>query len=107
MYLLDMIHEDLNRVHFPPPTVMAREYSEEYDQNELEKLAAVSWGDYLLRSKSIIVDLMQGQSKNSLICGDCGFQSFKFEPLMYLSVPIPNQDCCSLMECIQEYLKEE
>jgi len=70
-------------------------------------LAAISWGDYLKSSKSIIVDLMQGQSKNSLTCKNCKYQSFKFEPLMYLSLPIPERDEVSLMDCLNEYLKEE
>ena len=56
-----MIHEDLNRVDFPPPITPVREYtSNTENQVELEILASVSWGDYLKRSKSIIVDLMQG-----------------------------------------------
>ncbi|CAD8149615.1 unnamed protein product [Paramecium octaurelia] len=107
MYLLDMIHEDLNRVTFPIKSVQLREYSGDCNQRELEKQAAETWGDYLQRSKSIIVDLMQGQFKNSLKCLSCDNYTYKFEPLMYLSVPIPESEECQLIECIKEYVKEE
>jgi ubiquitin C-terminal hydrolase len=61
MFLLDSLHEDLNRVPYPPPSVPTREYCYEKDNEmELELLASISWSDYLERSKSIIVDLMQG-----------------------------------------------
>lgn len=59
MYLLDMIHEDLNRVAYPPPVTPVREYtSRQVEELHLERLASLSWKDYLCRSKSIIVDLM-------------------------------------------------
>ena len=61
MYLLDSLHEDLNRVPYPPPVLPIREYHKnEDDELELELLASISWKDYLERNKSIIVDLMQG-----------------------------------------------
>ncbi|KAM3127153.1 hypothetical protein pb186bvf_020747 [Paramecium bursaria] len=107
MYLLDKIHEDLNRVKYPPPEIDIKEYECVQDVVELEKIAAQSWGEYLMRGKSVIIDLMQGQIKNSLYCNECKFEQFRFEPLMYLSLPIPDRQNVKLIDCIREYLKDE
>ena len=32
---------------------------------------------------------MQGLYKSTLVCPDCGFRSVKFDPFMYLSLPLP------------------
>lgn len=62
-----------------------------------------------MRNRSVIVDLFQGQQKSSLKCLKCGLQSHRFEPFMYLSVPL--QDCQEpkqfLEDCIREYCSEE
>ena len=48
MYILDMLHEDMNRVPYPPPYTPIREYcSKNEDEQELEILASMSWKDYL------------------------------------------------------------
>lgn len=54
-YLLDGIHEDLNRVK-KKPTVTSLESD---GKNDLE-VGIKSWENYLKRNKSIIVDLMVG-----------------------------------------------
>ena len=76
-FLLDGLHEDLNRVHKKP-------YVEIPDANGRpdELVAAESWKIYLMRNKSIIVDLFQGQLKSTLCCKKCGFESVKFDPFM-------------------------
>jgi ubiquitin C-terminal hydrolase len=53
-FLLDILHEDLNRVTQKPRT----EDKEEVHK-ELEVQAAASWKNYLLRNKSVIVDVFQ------------------------------------------------
>ena len=53
-----------------------------------EKVAAASWRNYLLRNKSVIVDLYQGQLKSTLTCLHCRTTSIKFEPFMFLSLPV-------------------
>ncbi len=49
-----------------------------------------AWYNYLLRDKSVIVDIFQGQLRNTLRCTKCLHCSIKFEPFMYLSIPIQN-----------------
>ncbi|GBG27778.1 Ubiquitin carboxyl-terminal hydrolase, putative [Hondaea fermentalgiana] len=82
-YLLDGLHEDLNRVSKKP-------YNEIPDANGRpdEVVAAEQWKLHLLRNRSIIVDIMQGQLKSTLTCQTCGFVSVKFDPFMYLSLPV-------------------
>lgn len=76
MYILDMIDEDLNRVTYPAPHTATREYNSKLGgEHEQEVLASLSWRDHLMRSKSIIVDLMQGQVRNSIKCTVCGYES--------------------------------
>ena len=83
-FLLDGLHEDLNRVKKKP-------YIEDLDSDdnidEME-LADRSWCNYLLRNRSIIVDLAQGQLKSKLKCLTCGHTSIKFDPYMHLSLPV-------------------
>lgn len=67
-FLLDGLHEDLNRVINKP-------YVESIDYNgEPEEVYAFeSWKRYLMRNRSIIVDLFMGQYKSKVVCPDCKF----------------------------------
>ncbi|PAV83508.1 hypothetical protein WR25_15949 isoform A [Diploscapter pachys] len=87
-FLLDGLHEDLNRVKVKP-------YSEE-DENidklsEIEK-AEQAWASYKARNDSIVVDKVHGQLKSTLICPVCSKVSIKFDPFCYLSVPLPPKE---------------
>jgi ubiquitin C-terminal hydrolase len=82
-FLLDAVHEDLNRV-LDKPYVPDRDLGGLPD----EIAAAVAWQGYLRRNKSIIVDIFQGQLRSTLCCGTCGHTSTKFDPFMYLSLPL-------------------
>ena len=68
-FLLDGLHEDLNRVIKKP-------YVENPDwegggERELLALANKTWEGYMSRNDSVIVDLFQGQYKSTLICPEC------------------------------------
>lgn len=83
-YLLDGIHEDLNRVK-DKPYVEVKDHDNRPDQ----EFAAESWENHLKRNRSIIVDLMHGQYKSKLVCPDCNKVSITFDPFSSLSLPIP------------------
>ncbi|KAJ7763535.1 hypothetical protein DFH07DRAFT_882362 [Mycena maculata] len=88
-FLLDGLHEDLNRVHKKP-------YVEKPDwegggDRELVELAQKSWDGYMLRNDSVIVDLFQGQYQSTLVCPECHKVSITFDPFMYLTLPLPVQ----------------
>lgn len=82
--LLDKVHEDLNRVK-GKPYIEQREAGDTPD----EIASKEAWDDHLARNDSMIVDLFHGQLKSTITCPDCDRTSIKFDPLMYLTVPIP------------------
>ena len=82
-FLLDGLHEDLNRVVNKPYVEM-----KEIEKPDTEA-AQESWDRHLMRNKSIIVDTFQGQYKSTLVCPQCDKISITFDPFMYLSLPLP------------------
>ncbi len=83
-FLLDGLHEDLNRVKKKP----YRERPETQDQGE-QNFAQDLWIYHLERNNSVIVDWFQGQLKSTLVCPKCNKTSVTFDPVMYLSLPLP------------------
>jgi ubiquitin carboxyl-terminal hydrolase 4/11/15 len=70
-FLLDGLHEDLNRV-LKKPYVEKPEWPEEGGGREVEaRLARETWEGYMKRNDSIIVDLFQGMYKSTLVCPKC------------------------------------
>lgn len=73
-FLLDGLHEDLNRV-LKKPYVEKPDWPDNVTPAthdlELAKLAKQSWDGYKLRNDSVIVDLFQGQYQSTLVCPEC------------------------------------
>jgi len=85
-YLIDIMHEDLNRVRNKPYT----EGIESDGQPDAE-IACKSWENHLKRNQSVIVDLFHGQYKSTITCPTCHKVSITFDPFNVLSVPIPSK----------------
>jgi len=85
-FLLDGLHEDLNRIKVKPYIE-----NKESDGREDNLVANETWDMYKRRNNSIIVDLLQGQYKSKLICPSCNRTSITFDPFMYLTVPLPTE----------------
>ncbi|XP_075159626.1 ubiquitin specific protease 32 isoform X2 [Haematobia irritans] len=83
-WLLDALHEDLNRV-------MEKSYTELKDSNgRPDKIvAAEAWAQHNARNQSIIIDLFYGQLKSKVSCMCCGRESVRFDPFSLLSLPLP------------------
>lgn len=100
-YLLDGIHEDLNRINTKP-------YIEDRDcdgsSDEIDAIEA--WKNYLRRDKSLIVDIFQGQMRSTLTCLTCRHTNTRFEPFMYLSLPM-SAACRTISDCLELYLAQE
>lgn len=107
-FCLDGLHEDLNLV------TTRGLYTEEMEKEDARKCegkseefaAALSWMRYLERGKSFLVDLFQGQLRSSLACTLCDKNAARFEPFLYLSVPV-EKGMVSVTDAIEKYLKEE
>ncbi|KAE8725341.1 Ubiquitin carboxyl-terminal hydrolase 9 [Hibiscus syriacus] len=84
-FLLDGLHEDLNRVKQKPYIEM-----KDADNHPDEEVAAESWKNHKARNDSVIVDVCQGQYKSTLVCPVCSKISITFDPFMYLSLPLPS-----------------
>ncbi|KAL9545381.1 hypothetical protein MBANPS3_007173 [Mucor bainieri] len=66
-FLLDGLHEDLNRV-LEKPYIEIPDFD---DHIKNEEIADKFWSYHKSRNDSIIVDLFQGQYKSRLVCGEC------------------------------------
>ncbi|OMO52128.1 putative Ubiquitin carboxyl-terminal hydrolase [Corchorus capsularis] len=84
-FLLDGLHEDLNRVKSKPYVEV-----KDGDDRKDEEVADEYWQNHLARNDSIIVDVCQGQFKSTLVCPECKKVSITFDPFMYLSLPLPS-----------------
>ncbi|KAK2185909.1 hypothetical protein NP493_217g02044 [Ridgeia piscesae] len=90
-FLLDGLHEDLNRVHDKPYVEL-----KDSDGRSDHIVAEEAWENHLLRNRSIIVDLFHGQLKSCVRCKQCGHTSVRFDPFTYLSLPLPMESCIHL-----------
>ena len=86
-FLLDGLHEDLNRVVDKPCT----ETIEAADMDATEA-SLKAWQQHKSRNDSAIVDLYHGQYRSTVKCDDptCGKVSVTFDPYLCLSLPIGN-----------------
>ncbi|XP_061187744.1 ubiquitin carboxyl-terminal hydrolase 15-like isoform X2 [Saccostrea echinata] len=83
-FLLDGLHEDLNRIKKKP-------YIEcqDTDSRSDEEAAIESWNNYKKRNDSVIVDTFHGLLKSTVHCPECSKISVTFDPFCYLSLPMP------------------
>jgi ubiquitin C-terminal hydrolase len=83
-FLVDLLHEDCNRVKKKPFIEMSEE-----EGRPDTVVAKEYWDAYIARNKSIIVDLMMGQLKSTVTCITCGWVTVAFDPMSSIQVPIP------------------
>jgi len=85
--LLDLIHEDLNRVTSKPYVEMSE------NMNRPDAVIAKEfWDGFKARNGSIIVDLMYGQLKSTVTCLTCGRISNAFDPYLSVCLPIVKEE---------------
>lgn len=85
-FLLDGLHEDTNKISKKPYVETVEGDGTRPD----DEIAQEAWKAHLKRNKSLIVDLFQGQLKSTVTCSVCHHKSVKFDPFMFLSLPLPN-----------------
>ncbi|KAI8321865.1 hypothetical protein GQ54DRAFT_297726 [Martensiomyces pterosporus] len=90
-FLLDSLHESLNRVHPRPPPDRDLTPSEEADFERLPDLeqSSLEWSKYIRRNWSIMTSIFQGQAQSRLTCLTCKHMSTTYATFTELSIPIP------------------
>ncbi|CAK1546558.1 unnamed protein product [Leptosia nina] len=103
-YLLEGLHEDVNRVTVKPKPIL----TEIEDSLSDSAKAAESWNRYLRMEDSRVGDIFVGQLKSTLRCTHCKHDSVTFDPFWDLSLPIPSRTGnLKLQQCLQHFVKEE
>jgi ubiquitin carboxyl-terminal hydrolase 4/11/15 len=89
-FLLDGMHEDLNRIMKKPYTEKPDSTDEMVGNPELiAKLADTHWNIYKSRNDSAVADLFGGLYQSTLVCPKCQKVSITFDPFMDLTLPLP------------------
>ena len=103
-FVLDSLHEDLNRVKTKPYSELKEKY-----ENETEEEASLRWWkNHIDRENSIIVDLFHGQYKSVVKCPECERVSTIYDPFMNLGLPIPSAQSKMRIKYLDEnYEKNE
>ena len=83
-FLLDGLHEDLNRVKQKPYVEMS-----DGDGKPDSVVAMEAWTNYKKRNDSVILDIFHGLLKSTVVCPECPKVSVTFDPTCYLSLPLP------------------
>ncbi|AMD19586.1 HCL565Wp [Eremothecium sinecaudum] len=90
-FLLDGLHEDLNRIKEKPyvekPELNTEDNIAKFEA--IKKLADETWAKHKLRNKSVILDLFVGLYKSTLVCPECEKVSITFDPYNELTLPLP------------------
>ncbi|KAL4264076.1 Ubiquitin-specific protease doa4 [Pleurotus pulmonarius] len=107
-FLLDIIHEDLNRVITKPVWKTTPE-----EEAELEKLppqiaSEREWKAWKMRNDSLIVDYFQGQLRNRLECMTCHQTSTTYNVFSMLQLPVPSRSGkIHLQKCLDAFFNHE
>ncbi|EUC59103.1 ubiquitin carboxyl-terminal hydrolase, partial [Rhizoctonia solani AG-3 Rhs1AP] len=111
LFLLDGLHEDLNRIIVKPQfEELTLEREAELERMPKQLAGAHEWARYKRRNDSIVVDYFQGQFCNQMQCLTCGQTSTTYNAFLNLSVPIPAAKGVTrlpLDECIKALVGRE
>jgi ubiquitin carboxyl-terminal hydrolase 4/11/15 len=89
-WLLDALHEDLNRIHDKPYAEKPELKDDDIGNTQaIIELANTCWEQYKSRNDSAIVDLFTGLYQSTLICPTCSKTSITFDPYNDLTLPLP------------------
>ena len=82
-FLLDGLHEDLNRVRVKPMTEPV-----EGNGRPDHEVAAEALNRHKLRNLSFVQELFLGQYKSTLVCPKTGYTSVTFDPFTSITLPL-------------------
>ena len=103
-YLLEGLHEDLNRIHVKPAY---EEIKDDPGMDETHK-CEVWWDNYEQRNDSSIKDIFCGQLRSFVTCRTCGHRSSAYDPFWDLSLPLPRKKSkCGIRDCLKDFAGDE
>lgn len=104
VYLLDGLHEGLNRVKRRPTYVELNLDTTLTD----DQIANEYWHHYERGNDSFVKDLLAGQIKSKVRCAKCHTMSTSFDVFWDLSLPLPVQDkSISVMDLLDRFCAPE
>ncbi|TFK39717.1 hypothetical protein BDQ12DRAFT_681082 [Crucibulum laeve] len=108
-FLIDGLHEDLNRVIAKPTWAPTPEQEAELERLPPQIASDREWRAWRMRNDSIIVDYFQGQFRNRLECLTCHQTSTTYNVFSILQLPIShsNSSKVHIKECLDMLLDEE
>ncbi|KAJ7656258.1 ubiquitin carboxyl-terminal hydrolase 4 [Mycena polygramma] len=108
-FLLDGIHEDLNRLLVQPTFTRTPEQEAELERLGPQIASEQEWRLWKTRNDSIIVDFFQGQFRNRLQCLTCHTTSTTYNVFSILQLPIPHgrSSKMPLQSCIDAFFNTE
>ncbi|TBU40571.1 hypothetical protein BD309DRAFT_846709, partial [Dichomitus squalens] len=109
-FLLDGLHEDLNRILQKWNIELMPEWEAELEKLPTQIAGKQEWQIYSMRNDSLIINYFQGQYWNHMECLMCHKQtSTTYNTFMYLTMPIPTGQASkvTLPQCIDVFIKEE
>lgn len=103
-FLLDGLHEDLNRVRQKPKWYELEDIDGESDEQKAERY----WQYNIERNSSPVGDLFAGQLMSELVCGQCQRRSTCFDPCWDVSVQLDARaSACRLETCLDAFVAPE
>jgi ubiquitin C-terminal hydrolase len=115
-FLLDGLHEDLNRCapHAHGLATPLRAIPDDTSALTDEALAGYQWDNFTQRASSLLTDLFCGQLRSTVRCSRCGRASACFDPFQDISLPLPvvagsdaAQQSVTLQSCLAAFCDEE
>jgi ubiquitin carboxyl-terminal hydrolase 4/11 len=88
-FLLDGLHEDLNKVHEKIYVERNEMPGTPPSQAYFERLGREAWEAHKLRNDSVIVDKFQGLYKSSTVCSRCKAVTLTFDAFADIRLPLP------------------
>ena len=108
--LLDLVHEDINKVSVKPYIELPT-----YDHFEPQQSAEM-WNYHLCRQQSQIIDWFYGQNITFIKCCNCGEvgvrtgihlqQRVKYEPFSLLTLPLPPERVSVCVNVLKSFFSE-
>ncbi|KAH7119610.1 hypothetical protein B0J11DRAFT_551769 [Dendryphion nanum] len=107
-FVLDHLHEDMNRTWNRTPLKQLSEAQEMMREKLPRPYAAImEWGRYTHREMSLIGGIFAGQHASQLQCTTCGVTSTTYEAFWSISVEIPLDGTADIRDCLRSYCSPE